>query len=165
MNVKDEKLYAYLQDDVTQKRPTVRLIIDFLCQSFAEEVAARAYFFRRPRCSAINCCTMRYARVSLRIVSSPLKVDERIVQFLLGSSQVDLFVSPLVSRCWNQSHGHRPDAGRTLAPEAADAHAELFGEKISGDGKLVFFLQGPCPLSDEPPPRLLASNWSAAPAG
>lgn len=34
LDLKYEKLYAYLQDDVTQKRPTVTLFLDLLCRSF-----------------------------------------------------------------------------------------------------------------------------------
>lgn len=39
-----EKIYGYLQDDVTQKRPTVGLVLDLLCRTDEERLGARAYF-------------------------------------------------------------------------------------------------------------------------
>lgn len=39
-----EKLYAYLQDDVTRKRPTVNLVLDVLCGSFQESLEGRERF-------------------------------------------------------------------------------------------------------------------------
>src|SRR5581483_5240279 len=41
---KYEKVYAYLQDDVTCKNPSLGLFIDLLCEAAAETLAARAAF-------------------------------------------------------------------------------------------------------------------------
>ena len=32
-----ERIYAYLQDDVTRRRPTVELVLNVLCESSAEK--------------------------------------------------------------------------------------------------------------------------------
>ena len=97
VDLKYEKLYAYLQDDITRKRPTVRLIVDLLCRSFAEEVAARAYF--SPQAALFRYqllhCEATHEKAS-SFLAQPLKADERIGQFLLGSSEVDARLTAFV---------------------------------------------------------------------
>ena len=44
---KYEKLYAYLQDDVTRKKPSVDLVLKLLCETMPEKLAARLAFDRR----------------------------------------------------------------------------------------------------------------------
>ena len=43
---KYEKLYAYLQDDVTRKKPSVDLVLKLLCETMPEKLAARLAFDR-----------------------------------------------------------------------------------------------------------------------
>jgi SpoVK/Ycf46/Vps4 family AAA+-type ATPase len=42
---KYSKLFAYLQNDVTRKNPSVELLLNLLCRSFEEKVKARQYFY------------------------------------------------------------------------------------------------------------------------
>src|SRR5262249_49844181 len=44
LDLKYERLYAYLQDDVTKKRPTVDLVVRLFCTTLEERVAARRCF-------------------------------------------------------------------------------------------------------------------------
>ncbi len=44
LDLRYEKIYAYLQDDVTRKRPTVELILNLLCHSAEEKLRRRAHF-------------------------------------------------------------------------------------------------------------------------
>ena len=44
LNRKYEKLYAYLQDDVTRKKASVDLVLNFLCPTMPEKLAARLAF-------------------------------------------------------------------------------------------------------------------------
>lgn len=50
---KYEKLYAYLNDDVTRKRPTVDLVLRLCCQSADEQLAGREIF--HPQSPLIRC--------------------------------------------------------------------------------------------------------------
>jgi len=45
LNLKYQKLYAYLQDDVTRKNPTVNLVLGLLCDSFDRQLEARQVFY------------------------------------------------------------------------------------------------------------------------
>jgi ATP-dependent 26S proteasome regulatory subunit len=147
VDLRYEKVYAYLQDDVTRKRPTVRLILDLLCQSFAEEVAARAYF--SSQASLFRYQLLHWEATHEKassFLACPLQADERIVQFLLGSSQVD-------TRLTAYAKTLEPKAVGTPLAQDAPWHQRLLSltqeyleKKFPDTGKLVFFLQNPCPV-------------------
>src|SRR5215467_8752678 len=44
LDLRYERLYAYLQDDVTKKRPTVDLALNLLCRSAADRLERRRHF-------------------------------------------------------------------------------------------------------------------------
>src|SRR6266567_828375 len=80
-----ETLYAYLQNDVTRKRPSVNLALNMICRSKDEKLAARTVF--SPSASLI-------ANRLLELVEEPqeknapllrkfLKMDEPVVAYLL----------------------------------------------------------------------------------
>ena len=39
-----EKIYAFIQDDITKKKPTIDLILNILCNSFEEKISNRKFF-------------------------------------------------------------------------------------------------------------------------
>lgn len=58
LDLRYEKLYAYLQDDVTKKRPTVELALNLLSPSWEAKVARRQQLNRQASHYAnIICCT------------------------------------------------------------------------------------------------------------
>lgn len=147
MDLKYEKLYAYLQDDVTRKRPTVRLILDLLCRSFQEEVTARAYFSPQGslfRYQLLQCIEATHDKAS-SFLARPLKADERIVQFLLGSSQVDSRIAAFVKMLEPRTDTPPPMQDETLQKRLLSLTQDYLEKKL-GKGKLVYFLQGSCPL-------------------
>jgi SpoVK/Ycf46/Vps4 family AAA+-type ATPase len=88
---KYEKLYAYLQDDVTQKKPSVDLLLGLLCETKEEKLAARSAFdpqaalLRYRLLQVIDCSPDRASP----LISRSLKLDDRVAGFLLGSGQID----------------------------------------------------------------------------
>lgn len=152
LDLKYEKLYAYLQDDVTQKRPTVRLVLDLLCQSFEEEVAARAYF--APQASLFRYQLLHLFEASPEKASAflarPLRIDERIVQFLLGSAQLDTRIATFVQVLEPKEGEPSSIQSERLVQNPSDKILPLTREylerKLPDSGKLVYFLQGPCPV-------------------
>lgn len=88
---KYEKVYAYLQDDVTQKSPGVDLLLGLLCKTTKEKVAARSAFD-----SQAPLLKHRLLKVidsspdhGSPLISRSLKLDDRIASFLLGSREID----------------------------------------------------------------------------
>ena len=91
LDLRYEKLYAYLQDDVTRKRPTVDLVLNLLTPSPHEHLTARRHFLpdsglmRRRLVEIIDDA----AQPQPTLLSRGLKPDDRVVQYLLGSDSID----------------------------------------------------------------------------
>ncbi|MFC4101937.1 ATP-binding protein [Paenibacillus xanthanilyticus] len=91
LNRKYEKLFGYLQDDVTCKHPTVDLALKLFGGNEAGQYAARVAFEEeRPLMKWI----MEEGERSAGILSKPLRLDSRIVSYLLGTSEFDPRLSP-----------------------------------------------------------------------
>jgi hypothetical protein len=92
-----DRLYAYLQDDITRKRPSLDLVLDLLCRSETER-------WRRLRQLGDGCRLRRTALVE--IVDDPhspsgsgalaqfLRLDPRILRSLLGDHRLDSRLAP-----------------------------------------------------------------------
>ena len=90
VDLRYERLYAYLQDDVTRRRPSVDLALNLLCDSREAKVTARARF-------APDAPLIRHALMHLGsdgaahppLLAHVLKVDDSVVRFLLGHRSLD----------------------------------------------------------------------------
>jgi|HubBroStandDraft_6_1064221.scaffolds.fasta_scaffold26455_2 hypothetical protein len=80
-----ETLYAYLQNDVTRKHPSVNLALNLICRSEREKLAARSLF--SPWAPLMKHCLLELAEESQdrqpSLLRKFLKLDETIVRFLL----------------------------------------------------------------------------------
>ena len=86
-----ERLYAYLQDDVTRKRPTVDLALNLLCESPEERLRQRSRFL--PDAPLIKSGLVELVpdqhQVEPSLLSRYLKLDEQLSRWLLGSPGLD----------------------------------------------------------------------------
>ncbi len=91
LDLRYERLYAFLQDDVTRKRPTVDLALNLLCADREEKLARRAHFE--------SSSPLLYHGI-LRLLPDPhqieppllahyLKLDDQMLRFLLGGGGLD----------------------------------------------------------------------------
>jgi hypothetical protein len=97
-DLKYERLFAYLQDDVTKKRPTVDLALRLLCPTFDERLAARQTFSPGAPLMSWDLVTLHEdpnARRSV-LLARYFKLDDRIAGYLLGSDAIDARLKPLV---------------------------------------------------------------------
>jgi hypothetical protein len=92
---KYEKLYAYLQDDVTRKKPGFDLALDLLCRTMEEKLDARAVF--DPRATLLKCRILHMTDDSPGppLLQRSLKLDDRIVNFLLDFEHLDARLEPV----------------------------------------------------------------------
>jgi hypothetical protein len=91
IDLRYERLYAYLQDDVTRRRPTVDLALNLCCPSAEARLARRTNF--APDAPLIRN-RLLHLHADPNQVQSPLlahylKVDEQIVRILLGEPGQD----------------------------------------------------------------------------
>ncbi len=88
LDLRYEKLYSYLQDDVTRKRPTVDLVMRLLCFSMEDKFDARKYFSHTAPLIR-NRLLYFTGDEQLPLLSRFLKIDDRIINFLLGAPGID----------------------------------------------------------------------------
>jgi SpoVK/Ycf46/Vps4 family AAA+-type ATPase len=140
IDLRYEKIYAYLQDDVTRKRPTVELALNLLCSSLEEKLDRRVHF-------SSNSSLLR--QQLLRVVTDPnqaepsslahyIKLDDQIKRFLLGETGLDdrlasfcQLVEPVVD--WNNV---------PLDPETREALSHLVLDSKSSNKGLRLYFQG-----------------------
>jgi SpoVK/Ycf46/Vps4 family AAA+-type ATPase len=99
IDLRYERLYSYLQDDVTKKRPSVDLALNLLCGSFSSKLEARSRFdvaapLLRHELIAVHEDT---AHPKSPLLNRFLKLDERIVNYLLGRNEIDVRLLPYTS--------------------------------------------------------------------
>jgi ATP-dependent 26S proteasome regulatory subunit len=84
-------LYAYLQDDVTRKQPSVDFILTLLCDSFGHRLEQRQRFL--PPAQLLHWDLLRLldcsAPVNSTLLAKQCQVDARIIEYLLGSNEID----------------------------------------------------------------------------
>jgi AAA+ superfamily predicted ATPase len=96
LDLRYERLYAYLQDDVTCKRPTVELILNLLTSTVGEKIAARAHFAETS--PLVRGRVVRLVpppdQAAPPLLSHFVKLDEQIVDAITGSTQLDARLAP-----------------------------------------------------------------------
>jgi AAA+ superfamily predicted ATPase len=98
LDLRYERLYAYIQDDVTRKRPAIDLALRLLIPDADERVQRRAAF--APEATLIQNHLIDLLDDGGRqvvLVSRVIKIDDAIVAELLGQPGVDLTLAPYVS--------------------------------------------------------------------
>jgi hypothetical protein len=93
-----ERIYAYLQDDVTKRRPTVDLALNLLCDSQDARIIQRSRF--GPESPLLRSGLLRLSpdqsTSDAPLLAQYLRLDERAIRMLLGDDRLD---SRLVSFC------------------------------------------------------------------
>jgi AAA+ superfamily predicted ATPase len=143
LDLRYERLYAYLQDDVTKKRPSVDLILNLLCPSFEAKLAARSHFTAAAPLLKHHLLHL-FADPSQHqppLLSQYLKVDERVVSYLLGSDELDARLLPYARHIPSQIQL------RDLLVPADVKHRLILlagGQTANNKDKgLILYLQGP----------------------
>jgi SpoVK/Ycf46/Vps4 family AAA+-type ATPase len=82
---KYEKLYAYIQNDVTKKRPTVGFVLELLCKHIEEKVENRTYFSESAPLFKFNVLEfgIESNRNESYLLSRPLKLNDHVVDIML----------------------------------------------------------------------------------
>jgi SpoVK/Ycf46/Vps4 family AAA+-type ATPase len=95
LDVKYGKLFAYLQNDVTKKKPTIDLILTLVCKSKEERIDARKHFSNTS--SLINNSILHLEDADAPLIERNVKLDDRILGFLLGSDEMDSKIAAFAS--------------------------------------------------------------------
>ncbi|MGD0003979.1 MAG: ATP-binding protein [Anaerolineaceae bacterium] len=117
LDLKYERLYAYLQDDVTKKRPTLDLVMRLLCPTFEARLDVRHAFEPNAPLLVWELVALNDDPGSRRpaLPARYLKLDERIARYLLGSDQIDSRLLELID----------PQVGKPMAAIPEDIQQRL----------------------------------------
>jgi hypothetical protein len=111
-----ERLFAYLQDDLSRKSPTVDLALRLLCNTDVERLAARPAF--SPHAPLFRLGVLRpLHRSELPLLARPLILDELVAGFLLrtATSGLGKWITRLDTHC--------PIEGLRWPKPLCDSHA------------------------------------------
>lgn len=134
IDLRYERLYAYLQDDVTRRRPTVDLALNLLCTSAAAKLAGRSHL-------AADAPLLRHHLLRLRpaapqdapsFLDYTLQVDPQITDALLGQAGLDRRLAAFCrleqpSLTWDQTPAND---GRLAALPALARQAQADGQAL-----------------------------------
>ncbi len=140
LDLRYERFYSYLQDDVTKKRPSVDLVLNLLSKSFEAKMSARTFF---------SSASPLIKHELLKIFDDPesyntpllakyLKVDDRVVSYLLGSDESE---SSFLPHC-NYIKAETNLDEMLLPSDVKDRLLILAEKKESNDHGAVFYFQG-----------------------
>ncbi|MBX6771387.1 MAG: ATP-binding protein [Chloroflexi bacterium] len=140
IDLRYERLFAYLQDDVSRRRPTVELIMRLLTPTVEEQVAHRSVFSPTGRLVANGLLVSADdAAEHWPLLARPLRVDERITEYLLGSDRLDPRIASFV-------HLFPPetDASATSLPSdlATGLVRMLTDQQTTADRGPIIYLHG-----------------------
>lgn len=136
LDLRYERLYGYLQDDVTKRRVSVDLVLNLLCPSFEAKLAGRHRFI-----AGAPLIESRLLHVfedppqqPAPLLGKYLRIDERIASYLLGCDEPDARLLPYLGS--DKSEAALDDL--ILSPEMKIRLAPVFDQTAAGGGLLYF---------------------------
>ena len=140
LDLRYERIYAYLQDDVTKKKPSVDLILSLLSSSPHDKLIGRFHFADDAR--LLRTRLIEFVDDGTQgkqpLLARHLRLDDRIAAFLLGSDRVDTRIQPFSSVVTPEM---------TLDALSLDQELTLrlrrFTQGESDGSSSVLYLQGP----------------------
>jgi AAA+ superfamily predicted ATPase len=97
---KYDTLYAYVQDDITRKKPSVDLVLELLCDSEASRWQARTVFSDHAplfRAGLLHRSDDPQSPSGSSGLAQFLKLDQRILNYILGNNALDGRLDGLVT--------------------------------------------------------------------
>jgi SpoVK/Ycf46/Vps4 family AAA+-type ATPase len=140
-DLKYERIYSYLQDDITRKRPSVDLVLNLLCCSVEEKLRARRRFDSE---FPLFKHSMLYifddpSHQNPPLLSKFLKLDERVISYLLGENNIDFRLRPFTRHI--EPNIQFKDL--VLPVELISHISFLATEKFTKSDGLIFYFKGP----------------------
>ena len=141
IDLRYERLYAYLQDDVTRRRPSVDLALNLLCPSVESKIARRVHW--APDAPLVRngliCLFRDPNHVEPTHLGHYFRLDEQIVRLLLGLEGMDTRLAGFCERVEPTIERSEP---RPL-PEVAATLSRLAARARQNQEPLSLYFQGP----------------------
>lgn len=143
---KYDKLYAYLQDDITRKKPSVDLVLDLLCETKTERWKSRTFFTDASplfRARILHKTDDPQSPSGSSGLSQFLKLDPRILNYLLGNNNIDGRLLGLVKLLHPLQSVENVLVDPQLKKRVLSFIQHHFSAKNSNRKRLVFNFHGP----------------------
>jgi AAA+ superfamily predicted ATPase len=127
------QLYAYLQDDVTRKRPSIDLILNLLTDDFSHKLFLRRLF--GPNGRLMQARLLRCGDDNKEFLAQTIRPYAHIVEYLLGDEQLD----PRLDGVAHLLSGTRLPASTRIPPDLLSRLIRL-NTAAGGDGYTPFFI-------------------------
>jgi hypothetical protein len=141
LDLRYEQLYAYLQDDVTRKRPTVDLALNLLCPGAGEKLGRRGHF--EPDAPLVRAGLLHLIPDAEQrptpLLAHGLKLDEQLVRFLTGQECLDALLAPFCRLVTPTARDGEVTPDTDLSP----ALAEIAARAHESREPLSLYFQGP----------------------
>ena len=136
-----ERLYAYLQDDVTRRHPSVDLTLNLLCPELENKLAARSRF--TPAAPLMKYHLLQLSEESGQrspsLLGKTLQLDSRIARYLLEDDEMD---DRLLA--YAQIEEAPTSLDEIVFPDAFRQQVTRLIDRAQTDGReLVVYCQGP----------------------
>lgn len=143
---KYDKLYAYLQDDITRKKPSVDLILELLCETDADKWNAGTVLSGHSplmRAGILQKTDDLHSPSGSSGLAQFLNLDSRILGFLLGRNQID-------ARLIDLARLHSPSSAvddlfvdPAITTRLLQLTQRHFAGQVNEKKKLVLYFYGP----------------------
>ncbi len=143
---KYDKLYAYLQDDITRKKPSIDLVLDLLCRTESERWHARTLFsVPSPlfRLGILQKCDDSQSPSGSSGLSQFLKLDPHILSYLLGNNAIDNRLTNYIKYLPPQSSLGDVHVDPSIKKQLLQFSRQHFSKENPLHKKLIFHFQGP----------------------
>jgi hypothetical protein len=139
IDLRYERLFAYLQDDVQKRWPTIDLVLNLLCPSLPAKLNARQRFTASAPLIKHSLVEVfdDPARPHASLLGKCLRVDPRIVAFLLESDDIDPRLARFARSVRFES------AGTDCEPAVATLAARQAVVRHARSAPLLVHIQGP----------------------
>ena len=151
IDLRYQRLFAYLQDDVTRKRPSVDLALNLLCPDADTKLRARRRFAADAplfRHRLVQISTSQTGTVPF--LARDLEVDEAVVSAVTGEPAVDRRLQPFTAF-------HAPVAGQS-SEGLTEALARLVDRARPTGQPALFHFRGPRHAGQQPAVAALAAR-------
>jgi SpoVK/Ycf46/Vps4 family AAA+-type ATPase len=142
VDLKYERLYAYLQDDLSRRRPTLSLVLRLLCDTAAQRMDARAAFSSDAPLFRTRVLRYQGAKEELG-PARQMAIDGLIVSFLLDIEGSE----PDFAACFQRLSARQPLEGLRWEAALTNGLLNLVGGYARGDlgdrRRLIVHFHGP----------------------
>ncbi len=162
LDLRYQKLYAYLQDNVDRKRPSIDLALQLFCLTLEERVQAREIFSATLPLLSTPLLSLHEeaAERPAPLLSQSMKLEERIVAFLLGSDRIDSHLTdPLTIAHWVVPQIQLADL---VLPAALKTKLSQLRELAVGNSSWFCLLQGSAGTGKKACAEAICQAWGCS---